>query len=57
MIKYVKLCMECGEQLAITDHFCSLICAERFTKAHDAELNDQQEEELSYIRAVCLGSN
>jgi len=52
---YVRPCQECGEQLTVTNNFCSLLCAERFNESEDAALSQQQEEESSYIRSNCYG--
>ena len=51
----MKLCIQCDIELHRTNHFCSMICAERFNQSEDEANIKQQDEEISYIMAMCYG--
>ena len=48
-------CVGCDNKLVTTKYFCSMECADNFRLSADRALKQQQEEEISYIRAICYG--
>ena len=48
-------CVGCDNELETTKYFCSMECADNFRLSEDRALKQQQEEEISYIRAICYG--
>ena len=50
-----RVCVGCDNKLENTKYFCSMECADNFRLSAESALNQQQEGEVSYIRAMCYG--